>query len=70
MQKVEDGDAQLPEPSTSLACLGTEADGYRLAVREGPAEPLLRAELLALLNSARWWEKDGDWLQVPACAHM
>ena len=57
-------EAVLPEPSSSLATLGGEQDGYRLAVREGPAEPLLCAELLQLVNGARWWEKDGDWLQV------
>ena len=65
--QAEDGDAQAPlsEPSTSLAGLGGEQDGYRLAARDGPAEPLLCAELLQLVHGARWWEKDGDWLQVP-----
>ena len=55
----------LSEPSTSLASLGGELDGYQLAIRDGPAELVLRAELQQLLaNGVHWQDKDNDWLQV------
>jgi hypothetical protein len=57
--------ALLP-PSTSVDSLGRSDDGYRFAKRQGSAHVQLREQLLQLLNGARFWEKDSDWLQARA----
>ena len=66
MLQVEDGDAAAaPVPAAGAANSGGAGDGYRMAKRDTTdAVALLRTELLALLNGARWWEKDTEWLQV------
>lgn len=55
--------------STSVESLGSEEDGYRFAKRQGAAHVQLREQLVHLLNGARFWEKDSDWLQVGPLAH-
>lgn len=52
-----------------MESLGSEEDGYRFAKRQGAAHVQLREQLVHLLNGARFWEKDSDWLQVGPLAH-
>ena len=69
MLQVEDGDAAAaPVPAAGAANSGGAGDGYRLAKRDTTdAVALLRTELLALLNGARWWEKDTDCCRCVSC---
>ena len=54
-------------PSTDPANLGKQDDGYRAARLPTDGLPLLREQLLALLQGARFWDKSCDWMQV-GCA--
>ena len=56
-------------PSTDPASLGRQDDGYRAARFCAEGVPLLREQLLALLQGARFWDKSCDWMQV-RCAAM
>ena len=53
-------------PSTDLASLGKQDDGYRAAKAPANGLPMLRNELLALLQGARFWDKPCDWMQARA----
>ena len=51
-------------PSTDPANLGKQEDGYRAARFSADGVALLREQLLALLQGARFWDKSSDWMQV------
>ena len=53
-------------PTTDLAMLGKQDDGYRAAKAPADGLPMLRNELLALLQGARFWDKPCDWMQARA----
>ena len=53
-------------PTTDPAILGRQDDGYRAAKPPADGLPLLRGELLALLQGARFWDKPCDWMQARA----
>ena len=53
-------------PTTDSAALGKQNDGYRTAKAPADGVPMLRNELLALLQGARFWDKPCDWMQARA----
>ena len=53
-------------PTTDPGTLGRQDDGYRAAKAPADGLPLLRSELLALLQGARFWDKSCDWMQARA----
>ena len=62
-----------PLPSTDPGTLGRHDDGYRAARPTPDSVALLREQLLALLQGARFWDKSCDWMQVhlgPDFDHM
>lgn len=62
-----------PLPSTDAGTLGKHDDGYRAARPTPDSLALLREQLLALLQGARFWDKSCDWMQVhlgPDFGHM
>ena len=62
-----------PLPSTDPGTLGRQDDGYRAAKPTPDSLALLREQLLALLQGARFWDKSCDWMQVHLgsdCNHM
>lgn len=56
-------------PSTDPANLGRQEDGYRAARGAPDGMALLREQLLALLQGARFWDKACDWMQVRLSGH-
>ena len=53
-----------PLASTDPGTLGKHDDGYRAARPTPDSLALLREQLLALLQGARFWDKSCDWMQV------